>query len=182
MSKAHIAGRVLLKVPFRSFCLKRGSGGQVTSLPSGGSTIASGVVTVPHRQGGGGRPPASPRLCLLPRVGAWKATSGLSQPRASRVCGGHRGAGPRGVQRGGHSVLSAAPRVPRRGWTALSTAGEAGVGAGRAAAAAAPGPGAALTAVSPGSTAWWSVPQALPRACEFSSAAAPSAPNELFPA
>lgn len=113
MSKAHIAGRVLLKVPFRSFCLKRGSGGQVTSLPSGGSTIASGVVTVPHRQGGGGRPPASPRLCLLPRVGAWKATSGLSQPRASRVCGGHRGAGPRGVQRGGHSVLSAAPCPPQ---------------------------------------------------------------------
>lgn len=73
-------------------------------------------------------------------------------------------------------------RVPRRGWTALSTAGEAGVGAGRAAAAAAPGPGAALTAVSPGSTAWQSVPQALPRACEFSSAAALSAPNELFPA
>lgn len=44
------------------------------------------------------------------------------------------------------------------------------------------GAGAALTAVSPGSTAWRSVPQALPRACEFSSAAAPSAPNELFPA
>lgn len=55
---------------------------------------------------------------------------------------GTEGQGPVGSSEG-DIQSSLQHRVPRRGWTALSTAGEAGVGAGRAAAAAAPGPGAA---------------------------------------